>query len=160
MSTECIFLSKHEYLGFLNQIDTEICKITTSLALEPLALEVTAKQPDKPLPYRGVQFICSPVDISVHRNVDLHDVEVSENIQKCFETSVLGICKILFSNDSEGFRHTNLVTKDIETGDSPPISHKPYNLSLQNTTLVQKELEALKRQQLLSEMFCPGLVPL
>ena len=51
-----------------------------SLALEPLALEVTAEQPKNPLPYREGQFICSPAEISVHRKVDLQDAEISESI--------------------------------------------------------------------------------
>ena len=53
----------------------------TSLALKPLALEVTAEQPENPLPYREGQFIHSPADVFVHRKVDLQDAEVSENIQ-------------------------------------------------------------------------------
>ena len=41
LSTKSIFLSKCEMLGFLDQIDNEICEITTSLALEPLAVEIS-----------------------------------------------------------------------------------------------------------------------
>ena len=55
---------------------------TTSASIEPLALEVTAKHPENPLPYRRGQFICSPADISVHREVDLQDVGVSKSIQE------------------------------------------------------------------------------
>ena len=50
--TKSIFLSKHKILGFLDQIDTEICKIMTSFTLEPLALEVTSEQAEITLPYR------------------------------------------------------------------------------------------------------------
>ena len=46
LSIESIFLSKCKVLGFLDQTVTEICKIMTSLALDPLALEVTAEQPE------------------------------------------------------------------------------------------------------------------
>ena len=42
LSTESIFLSKYEVFGFLNQTDTEICEITTSFALKPLAPEVSS----------------------------------------------------------------------------------------------------------------------
>ena len=35
LSTESISLSKHEVLGFLEQVDTEICEIMTNSALEP-----------------------------------------------------------------------------------------------------------------------------
>ena len=85
MSTESIFLSKCEVLGFLDQRDIEICEIMTSSALEPLALEVTAEQPENPLPYREDQLICSPADISVHRKVHMEDAEVSENIWENFQ---------------------------------------------------------------------------
>ena len=63
LSTKSIFLSKCEALGFLDQTDIEIFEIMTSLALEPLALEVTFKQPDKQLPYREGQFIYFSADI-------------------------------------------------------------------------------------------------
>ena len=76
LSTKSIFFSKHEDLGFLDQIDNETCEIITSFALEPLALEVTGEKPQNPLPYRRGQFISSPADISVHRKVDLQDMEV------------------------------------------------------------------------------------
>ena len=59
LSTTIIFISKHEILGFLDQRDTEICKITTCLAFELLALEVRSEQPENPLLYRKGQFISS-----------------------------------------------------------------------------------------------------
>ena len=80
MSTEHIFLAKCKVLGFLDQVDTEICEMTTSSALEPLALGVTAEQPKNPLPYREGQFICSPADVPVHRKIDIQDAKVSESI--------------------------------------------------------------------------------
>ena len=62
-----------------------------------------------------------------------------------FETFILGIPKFFFPNDSEDFGHTGLVSMDIETGDSLPISQKPYNLSLKHTAWVQKELQTLEK---------------
>ena len=43
----------------------------TSSALELLALEVTAEQPQNQLPYREGQFIYSLAYISVHRKAEL-----------------------------------------------------------------------------------------
>ena len=80
LSTKSVFLPKHGNLGFLDQTDTEICEITTSSAVEPLALEVTSQQLENPSPYRESKFICSPADISVHRKVGLQDAEESEDI--------------------------------------------------------------------------------
>ena len=73
MSTKSIFLSKCEVFGFLDQTDNEICEIMNSLALEPLPLNVTSEQPENLLPYREGQFVCSPADMSVQRNVELQD---------------------------------------------------------------------------------------
>ena len=42
---------------------------------------------------------------------------------------------------------------DIDTGDSPPVCQKPYNLPLKHREWVQKELETLEGHH-------PGLVQL
>ena len=80
LSTESVFLSQCNMLGFLDQTNTKICEIMTSLALEPLPLELTSEQLENPSPYRKNQFICSPADILVHGKGDLQDAEVSEDI--------------------------------------------------------------------------------
>ena len=80
LSTKSIFLSKCQVLGFLDQTNTEIWEIITSLALELSTLEVTSEQPEHLLPYREGQFICSTADISVHRKVYLQDAQVSKDI--------------------------------------------------------------------------------
>ena len=76
-----------------------------------------------------------------------------------FETFVLGIPRF-FSNDSEDFAHTDLVTMDMEIEGSLPIQQKPYNLSLKHTTWVQKELETLEKAGLLFKVFLLWPVPL
>ena len=52
LSTESIFLSKSEILGFLDRTNTEICEIMNNMSSKPLALEVTSEQPESPLPCR------------------------------------------------------------------------------------------------------------
>ena len=76
-----------------------------------------------------------------------------------FETFVLGIPSF-FSNDSEDFGHTDLATMDREIGDSPPISQKPYNLSLKHTTWVQKELETLEKVGIIVRSVSPWASPI
>ena len=144
LSTKSSFLSEHKILGFLDQTDTQICEIRTSSALEPLDVEVTSEQLENPLPYREGQFICSPVHILVHRKVDLQDAEVNEDIQGRFQDLCTRYSQF-FSKDSQDFRHTDLVTVDTETGDSLPISQKPYNLSLKHTAWIQKEFKTLEK---------------
>ena len=79
----------------------------TSLAWEPIALEVTAQQLENPLPYWEGQCICSPADIFVHKKVDLQDAEVSENIQERFQD--------LCTTSSQGFFQTTQKILDILT---------------------------------------------
>ena len=57
---------------------------------------------------------------------------------------MLGIPKFFFQM-TQRILDTDLVTMNIKTGDSPPISQKPYNLSLKHTAWVQKELETLEK---------------
>ena len=49
----------------------------------------------------------------------------------------------IFSKDSTDIGKTPLIT--IDTGDSPPVCQKPYNLPLKHREWVQKELETLER---------------
>ena len=118
LSTESIFLSKCKVLGFLEPMGTEICEIAINAAIESLALEVTAEHPENLLPYSEGKSVCSPADISVHRRVDLQDVEVSENIQEEFQNLCSSYSQV-FSNDLEDFGHTDLVTMAIEIGHNP-----------------------------------------
>ena len=45
---------------------------------------------------------------------------------------------------------------DIDTGDSPPVCQRPYNLPLKHREWVQKELETLERAGII-EVSCLGL---
>ena len=40
--------------------------------------------------------------------------------------------------------HTQLVTMDIDTGDSPPVCQKPYILPLKHYSWVQQEIKTLE----------------
>ena len=53
----------------------------------------------------------------------------------------------------------NIVTKDMGTGDSLPISQKPYNLSLKLTAWVQKELETLEKAAIIVQSVLPWASP-
>ena len=53
--------------------------------------------------------------------------------------------KIFFSVDSSDIGKTSLIEMEIDTGDSPPITQKPYTLPLKHAMWVQKELEILEK---------------
>ena len=55
---------------------------------------------------------------------------------------------------------TPLITMDIDTGDSPPICRKPYNLPLKHREWVQKELETLEKTGVIVRVYHLGQVQL
>ena len=53
---------------------------------------------------------------------------------------------------------TPLIEMEIDTGDSPPITKKPYTLPLKHATWVQKELEILEKAGVIVRSVSPWLV--
>ena len=64
----------------------------------------------------------------------------------------------VFSKDSTDIGKTPLITMDIDTGDSPPVCQKPYNLPLKHR--VQKELETLERAGVIVRSISPWASPI
>ena len=90
------------------------------------------------------KFITSPADVDTHRKVKLQDAEVLDKYKEEFEK----LCEEyndIFSKDSSDIGKTPLITMEIETGDSPPVCQRPYNLPLKHIDWVQKELDTLEK---------------
>ena len=88
-------------------------------------------------------FICSPADVPGHRKVHLQDKEVSADICQRLEE----LCEEYgqaFSKYNEDIGRTKLVKMDIDMGDSPPVSSRPYTLPWKHYEWVQKEIESLE----------------
>ena len=88
-------------------------------------------------------FICSPADVPGHRKVHIQDREISVDVHQRFEE----LCEEYgeaFSKHNEDISRTKLVRMDIDTGDSPPVSSRPYTLPLKHYEWVQREIESLK----------------
>ena len=76
--------------------------------------------------------------------MQLQNAEVAKKYKEQFKQ----LCKEfedVLSKDSPDIGKTPLITMDIDTGDSPPICQKPYNLPLKHREWVQKELETLEK---------------
>ena len=72
----------------------------------------------------------------------MQDAEVSAKYRKHFKL----LCKEfedIFSKDSTDIGKTPLITMDIDTGNSPPVCQKPYNLPLKHGEWVQKGIRNL-----------------
>ena len=88
-------------------------------------------------------FICSPADVPGHHKVHLQDKEISADIHQRFKE----LCEEYgeaFSKHNEDIGRTKLVKMDIDTGDSPPVSSRPYTLPLKHYEWVQRETESLE----------------
>ena len=88
-------------------------------------------------------FICSPADVPGHHKVHLQDKEILAEICQRFEE----LCEEYgeaFSKHNEDIGRTKLVKIDIDTGDSPPISSRPYIIPLRHYEWVQREIESLE----------------
>ena len=53
-----------------------------------------------------------------------------------------------------------LIEMEIDTGDSPPISQKPYTFPLKHAALVQKELEILEKAGVIVRSVSPWASPI
>ena len=139
-----IYLSKGETMGSMQIHSLDISEIMTETSTEPSPIicedddkEVLNKQEEK-------RFITSPTNIEVHRKVELQDMDITEEQQNAFKDLCTEFNDI-FSTDSGDIGKTLLLEVEIDTGDSLPITQKPYTLPLKHTTWVQRELEILEK---------------
>ena len=88
-------------------------------------------------------LVYSPAQITEHRRVELKDHDASEETKQQFE-ELKAKYPELFSLNNEDIGQTQLVTMDIDTGDSPPVCQKPYTLPLKHYSWVQQEIETLE----------------
>ena len=151
-ASDDIYLLKGETMGFMQIQSLDISQIMTEASTEPLSIiyedddkEVLNKQKgegDKESLEK--KFITSPADREVHRKVELQDADITDEQQKAFKDLCTEFSDI-FSTDSGDIGKTPLLEVEIDTGDSLPITQKPYTLPLKHTELVQRELEILEK---------------
>ena len=153
-----VSIPKGEIMGFLQSQTIDISEIKTETSTEPSPIgigednEVSQNQEEK-------RFITSPADIEIHRKINLQDADVSDEHQKAFQDLCCEF-KDIFSVDSGDIGKTPLVEMEIDTGDSPPITQKPYTLPLKHAEWVQKELEILEKASVIVRSVSPWASPI
>ena len=157
-SLDDVLIPKGEIMGFLQSQTIDISEIKTETSTEPSPIgigednEVSQNQEEK-------GFIMSPTDIEIHRKINLQDADVSDEHQKAFQD----LChefKDIFSVDLGDIGKTPLVEMEIDTGDSPPITQKPYTLPLKHAEWVQTELEILEKAGVIVRSVSPWASPI
>ena len=104
-------------------------------------------------------FIVSPADIPRHRKTILGDKNLSEKEKRKFDQ----LCETysdIFSKGASDIGKTPLIIMDIDTGDSPPVCQKPYNLPLKHAEWVKQELEMLEKAGIISRSVSPWASPI
>ena len=112
-----------------------------------------------PLGPNEKKFITSAADIDVHRNGDLQGAEITKEHQETFK-ELCDEYKDIFSVDSGDIGKTTLLEKEIDAGDSPLITQKPYTLPLKHAAWVQKELEILEKAGVIVRSVSPWASPI
>ena len=162
-----IYLSKGETMGFMQIQSLDISEIMTETSTEPSPIifedddkEVLDKQERKR--NKGSiekRFITSPANIDIHRKVELQDADITEEQKKAFKDLCTEFNDI-FSTDSGDIGKTPLLEVEIDTGDSLPITQKPYTLPLKHTAWVQRELEILEKAGVIVRSVSPWASPI
>ena len=65
-----------------------------------------------------------------------------------------------FSKNNKDIGRTKLVKMDIDTGDSPPVSSRPYTLSLKHYKWVQREIESLEHAGVITKSMSKWASPI
>ena len=152
---ESIFLKKGEILGCLEPSPIEVTEIVQE---EHDDMGEEDEKEDESIPLEK-KFITSPAEVNSHRKMQLQDAEVTDEYREKFKL----LCEEfedVFSKDSTDIGKTPLITMDIDTGDSPSVCQRPYNLPLKHREWVQKELETLERAGMIVRSISPWASPI
>ena len=104
-------------------------------------------------------FLTSPVDVPGPRKVDLQDADIKPTTRSAFDELCERYPKV-FSRGNEDIGRTQLITMDIDTGDSPPVSSHPYTLALKHHQWVQEKIETLERAGVITKSMSPWASPI
>ena len=91
--------------------------------------------------------------------MQLQDKDIATDIRQKFEE----LCEEYgeaFSKNNEDISRTKLVKMDIDTGDSPPVSSRPYTLPLKHYEWVQREIESLERAGVITKSMSEWASPI
>ena len=101
------------------------------LLVEDNNIEVLQGKVEERISELEKKFITSLVDIAVHQEIKIQDADISDEQLIAFK-ALCSEFKDIFSVDSSDIRKTALIEMEINTGDSPPITQKPYTLPLKH----------------------------
>ena len=167
IASDDVYLSKGETMGSMQIQSLKVSEIMTETSTEPSAIiyeddinEVLGEQ-EGGVKKENIEkkFITYPADIEVHRKDELQHTDISDKQRQAFKDLCMEFNDI-FSTDSGNTGKTPLLEVEINTGDSLPITQKPYTLPLKHTEWVQRELEILEKAGVIVRSVSPRASPI
>ena len=89
----------------------------------------------------------------------MKDHDATEETKQRFEELCQQFPEV-FSTNNKDIGRTNLITMDIDTGDSLPSVKKPYMLPLKHYDWVQQEIESLEQVGIITRSVSPWASPI
>ena len=168
LSMHSQYLGKDKVVGF-TQLTAEDVEVHTLADHDKLAEmmrgprnHIPHKQQAKyklPIIPLGNAFNTSPADVPGPRKVDLQDADITLSTRSAFDALCEKYPKV-FSKGNKDIGRTQLVTMDIDMGDSPPVSSRLYTLALKHHKWVQEEIEMLERAGVITKSMSPWTSPI
>ena len=166
-ATDDTNLLKGETMGFMCNEPLEISEIMMETSTEPSSLIYEDDNKGVPNMQEGdfekeiveKKSNTSPADKEVHRKVELQDADITDEQWQAFKDMCMEFNDI-FLTDSGDIGKTPLLEVEIDTGDSFPITQKPYTLPLKHTEWVQRELEILEKAGVIVRSVSPWASPI
>ena len=143
-----------------NELEVDIIEVAETIKEAHKSMQYRNHLPSRPwlpMPPKS-DMICSPAEVKYHRRVELKDHNASADMKSQFEDLWSQFPEV-FSTNNEDIGHTNLITMDIDTGDSVPSAKKSYMLLLKHYDWVQQEIESLERAGVITKSVSPWASP-
>ena len=158
-----IYIPKGTIIACLDGSEPEVDVIEVAETIEEAQETIQYRnhlpnRPQLPVPPES-DMICSLAEVKYHQRVELKDHNASEDMKKQFEELCSWFPEVFSTNNNEDIGCTNLITMDIDTGDSPPSMKKPYMLPLKHYDWVQQEIKSLERAGIISRSVSPWAIP-
>ena len=103
-------------------------------------------------------FLKFLAEAPVNRKVLLEDKNISPKTKQAFDEICQKYDNIISINSGD-IGKTMLVEMEIDTGNHPPITSKPYTLPLKHYEWVQREIETLERAGIIERSISPWASP-
>ena len=101
---------------------------------------------ENPFMQKKDDLLKSPAEAPVHRKVLLEDKNISPKMPQAFD-ELWQKYEDIISKNSGDIGKTMLVEMEIDTGNHPPVTSKPYTLPLKHYEWVQRQIETLEEQE-------------